>query len=925
MPTFTPCTSSRFFVACAVAALLSACGGDSNTDSQPRARQGGLDVAPGAEQPVGNETVKGEVRGLNGVIATVVLSDQAKLLMTTETDPQGRFQFTGVPYGAAFVKVEAEGYQLSPPQSILVSARKSTLSTLPSQRNTLVFSATTADAGSFQFVWNNVTGAQETGVPQINAAPVIKYLDEPVPAPNYSAGANLLFSYNVTLSDKGVKWNQEYAARLLTTLGTIPTRYLGQAYTAPPFRISKWELTDQYIDGDIRIDRKPGGDAVVLSTAAFVYATPRLVTLDGVQGRYFSKRLHHALVRFATQDGTDADAAEQVLNQRFGVSTRIDDYSRLTAYTTKENADKFAPFKPDELVRLINAMEEMPDTFHKIDGLKYVVRRGYGYTNPVDRRIIAQAYPAAGYIEFTDQALAESQSVSPQRIILHEKTHFLWANVFSAKQKDDWIKLGGWTRDPQDATKWRTTQTTQFVSAYGHDTNPEEDMAESVSSYVITPELLQSRAIDKFNYLKERIFLGDRFVSVIRKDLTFDVLNLRPDYYAPGLVKQLKINVTGAPAADKTATASIELFSDSDPSPGATQCMVELTAPSGNWEHRKNLYFWPTLDDGTRRNGSNVNKTVLTAELNFSKYAERGYWQLTRGNCVDVAGNVRYLGADELGNGAIYINNPEQSPGAPKYEPGSMKITATPVLVDGHLQHRVTATWKMLPHPLAIMGPFAQLANIDTLDSRVYLDGGGYDPATRTATATFTVPSFYKSGRFGVMRIVMDDAGENRLDMNFPDAASGEQPVGVNIVNQEADGGEAPELDLNRMTVSATPTQPSAPNGETIVKVAFYVRDDGSGFANLYLNLQNPQGQIFPFYLMVDPANPGSFLSGFDYSTTPFKGDPKAWRRYEAIATLPVGSVPGQWGIRNMFLADKAGFGKYYEFVELMHFEVSGK
>jgi hypothetical protein len=926
MKTFTPGFSPRLLAACALATILSACGGDGNTDAQLRARQGGAMAGQdGAAQPAGNETVSGQILGLNGATATVILSDQAAVLLTTQTDAQGRFQFTGVPYGAMFVKAEAKGFQLSAPQSIVVSALPATLSTTPTQDTPLVFSAAVADGSTYQFSWNNVTGAQETGMPQVNTAPAIKYLDELLPAPDHSAGVNLLQSYNVTLSDKGVKWNQEYAARLLTTLGAIPTRYQNQSYTTPPFRISKWELTDQFIDGDIRIERKPDGDAVLLSTAAFVYATPRLVTLDGVQGRYFSKRLHHALVRFATQDGTDADAAEQVLNQRFGVSTRVYDYSQLTAGTTREGAERFAPFRPGELVRLINALEEMPASFHKVDGLRYLVRRAYGQVHPAGRRIIAQAHPAAGYIEFTDEALADSQQVSPQRVILHEKTHFLWANVFSAKQKEDWISLGGWSRDPRDPNIWRTTQTTQFVSAYGHDTNPEEDMAESVASYVLTPELLQSRAIDKFNYLKNSIFLGDRFVSAIRKDLTFNVLNLQPDYYAPGLVKQLNIKVTGAPAADKAATATIELFNDGDPSPGATQCVVELTAPSGDWQRRKYLYFLPRLADGTMSFGSNINKTILHAELNFSRYAERGYWQLTRGQCVDVVGNVRYLSANELGDASLYINNSEQSPGAPQYEPGSMKIVATPVLVDGYVQHRVTATWKMLPHPLAVMGPFAQLENIDTYGSRMFSTYSHYDDATRTATAIFTVPSFYKSGRFGVTRFVMDDVGENRLDLTFPDAATGEQPVGVQIVNPEGDGGEAPELDLNRITVSATPTQPSAPNGETIVKVAFYARDDGAGFNNLYLNLQNPQGQVFPYYLMVDPDHPGQLLPGFDRSATPFKGDPKAWRRYEAIVTLPVGSVPGSWGIRNMFLADKAGFGKYYEFVEIVHFEVTGK
>ncbi len=947
----------RIMIACTLAAALGGCGGgDPGADAPQRARLGG--AAPGvAEQPVGNETVTGDIRGLNGAIATVILADQAKLLMTTQTDSKGHFEFKGVPYATVFVKAEAEGYQLTAPQTLVIgplpatassasalatsalpataatgaasaasspgAATTTTTTTAPATRRPLLFFASAANGNSFQFSWNNVTGAQETGVAHVNAAPTIKYLDEVLPAPNNSAAANLLMSYNVTLSDKGVKWNQEYAARLLTLLGTIPTRFQGQLYTTPPFRISKWELTDQYLDGDIRIERKDGGDAVLLSTAAFTYATPRLVTLDGVQGRYFSKRLHHALVRFATNDGKDADAAEMVLSQRFGVSTRIGDYTQLTGATTREGAERFASFKPEELVRLINAMEEMPASFHKVDGLKYLVRRAYGELHPTDKRIIAQAHIGPGYIEFTDQALTETQDVSPQRVILHEKTHFLWANVFSQKQKDDWIALGGWYRDPNDASKWKTTQTTQFVSAYGHDTNPDEDMAESVAAYVLTPELLQSRAFDKFNYLKTRIFLGDRFVSVIRKDLTFDVQNLNPDYYAPGLVKQLNIKVQGAPTADKEVTASIELFNDGDPFPGARQCLVELTAPSGKWERRKALYFVPKPVNG--KIDYNANSTVLEARLNFSRYAERGYWQLTKGTCVDVVGNTRYLGANELGNGVIYINNTEQSPGAPQYEPGSMKIQATPVMVDGRLQHRVTVTWKFLPHPLTIYGSFTQLANIDTFDSRLYSESSSYDNATRTATAIFMVPNYYKSGRYGLIRMQTYDAGENLSDLTFPDSVTGERSAAVTIVNQDSDSGDAPELDLNRITVSATPTQPSSPNGETIVKIAFYARDDSAGFNNLYLNLQNPQGQIFPYYFMVNPAKPEHLESGFDRSTTPFKGDPKAWQRYEAVLTLPVGSVPGNWGVRSMHLEDKANFGKVYDFLEIVHFEVSGK
>ena len=37
---------------------------------------------------------------------------------------------------------------------------------------------------------------------------------------------------------------------------------------------------------------------MTIAAAAFAHATPQVVTLDGVRGAFFSRRLHHALVRF---------------------------------------------------------------------------------------------------------------------------------------------------------------------------------------------------------------------------------------------------------------------------------------------------------------------------------------------------------------------------------------------------------------------------------------------------------------------------------------------------------------------------------------------------------------------------------------------------------------------------------------------------
>ena len=52
---------------------------------------------------------------------------------------------------------------------------------------------------------------------------------------------------------------------------------------------------------------------------------------------------------------------------------------------------------------------------------------------------------------------------------------------------------------------------------------------------------------------------GHRYVSKIREDLTFNVLNLFPDYTYPGKIVRVDISVTGAANEDKVCRVEIEL------------------------------------------------------------------------------------------------------------------------------------------------------------------------------------------------------------------------------------------------------------------------------------------------------------------------------------------------------------------------------
>ena len=155
------------------------------------------------------------------------------------------------------------------------------------------------------------------------------------------------------------------------------------------------------------------------------------------------------------------------------------------------------------------------------------------------------------YIEFMESAFQGTDISFVHRLILHEKAHFLWEHLFNDQLKQDWIAIGGWYENLEDRDGWSTTKQVEFVSAYAHGVNPDEDMAESISFYITNPDKLRSRSPAKYEFIQNRVMHGTRYISKIREDLTFEVYNLWPDYVYPGRIIRINIEVTGEPESDK--------------------------------------------------------------------------------------------------------------------------------------------------------------------------------------------------------------------------------------------------------------------------------------------------------------------------------------------------------------------------------------
>ena len=311
---------------------------------------------------------------------------------------------------------------------------------------TFIFSGSTF--AQYTYTWKTDTTFE--GADSVNMVQPVQvlFLDEPIRVVPHSASLRLLQKYSVVL---GSEWSASQAYRLLQTFESIPQSSNEFREETLTVSHSLWRLSDQHIQNDIEIEVREGQKIVTVALEAFTYAEPALAQIEGVRGRFFSKRLHHAVVRYVTDDGRDRRALKRILEKRYGISIDVPDYTELTRRTTKENAGRFGEFKNEELIALVSMLEEYPQGMHSTPGLQYLVRRLDGTPHPINPTAPAIAWVTEGYIEFMESAFKEQGLDYIYRLILHEKAHFLWAHLFEDQLKQDWIELGGWYINPDDA------------------------------------------------------------------------------------------------------------------------------------------------------------------------------------------------------------------------------------------------------------------------------------------------------------------------------------------------------------------------------------------------------------------------------------------------------------------------------------------
>ncbi len=728
-----------------------------------------------------------------------------------------------------------------------------------------------------------------------------------------SASLTLADRYQVYLSPE---WDEDKAYLLLQALQDM-SQY-SSAWKQNP---SYWILSDAHVAQDIAL----GPDVTVevgslrtitIASEAFTYANPFVAKIDGIQGRYFSKRLWRAALRFATNIpgmGIQHRTIDNMLQRKYGVTVHVPDYEALTG----EPAHKFDKFTYQEIMGIMVMFEEYPSGMHVTPGLKYLIRRA---PDPYVE-YAARANTGAGYIEFTEHAFIDGITHDTQRLILHEKAHFLWDYLFEEQLKADWIELGGWSYEDG---RWKTTNQTEFVSDYAHGVNPNEDMAESIAYYIVTPDKLRSRSPAKYEFIQNRIMHGTRYISQIREDLTFVVYNLYPDYVYPGEVVRVDVTVEGTPERQKKVEIKIVTHTETE-FDYSTGGLVYFRLLNGDQNRPSHFVVRLRPVDAEGRYYRQFQSNILRGHAYVPSYYAEGNYTITQVLTYDANRLTRYnSGAFGL---QIYINNIYEDLYPPEYVPNSAKLAVSDAYTDKNEHfYAVTATWQVQedrtlsgfydlhlqqPEGQYLTGPTAYYLGPSS-STLLYATTVNREDDIWTLKSTAFIPHYMPGGVYELKRLYFSD-NINWKRAWLPNIDDQIQKVTIETKNPDT---TPPTLDVNKITVDAEPANPENPNGATFVTVTYYVKDDISGFERGHIAIRDPLGGERRHDIWGPYEYDGSTKEIY------FQDDPTVYRKYTSSIYLPEGSFPGIWGVIGISVTDKARNTLYHDFTEITRFEV---
>jgi|GEM_PF-574589 hypothetical protein len=779
----------------------------------------------------------------------------------------------------------------------------------------------------------------------INEPTQIIVLNDTLKVPIDYSSIKLRTEYGIILSDDVLPWSEEDSYRLYKMFSSLPFNPYGEGQSVNPETAQNirgvFYLTKEEIFEDVSIEVKNGVKHATVNQNAFTYATPQIVKIDGIRGKFFSKRLYHVVVNFITDFANDTNMVDWLATERFGIrflKPQGNDRDFVEQLVNEDNSN-FQEFYKTEILEILAMFEELPEGFHKQQGLKYMLRRinGQDHPDPAYKPAAAIAWTGLNTIEWMSKAFNGGDINDIRRLILHEKAHFLWEYTFDQKLKDDWADEAGWFIDPTSASGWSTYNTTEFVTPYAHLKNPNEDMAESIAFYLTNPERLMSVSMRKYEFIQNRVMHGTRYVAQIREDLTFTVYNLYPDYILPGKVTKINVEVEGTSEEDKTVTITAHLNSVNPELDGAVAGYMRFHSSIGT---NIDIRLSPV-------NG--VIDSVLTGSTTVSKLKKSGYWNMGYFNLTDQLGNIRYENTSTIGI-KLYIENPLEDITPPVYQ-DDLEMTLVEGLFSNTNDYNVVPDTEGSPQKAIkfkysfydaspLTGSIMRVALPSLSQAELYFyEAGGYIPdelntynSNKFFEYYFKIPEYFPTGYYSTVESYLGDLAGNPSGVSYMDDLSrfhDTKPGNVAAIRDSIYVETSfpdiikPEIDINNITIEASPTNPESPDGETRVDITLLARDlsdfpgHESGVYTVQFTLRDPTGKEYGFQTGNGTMNhPQLDTNNHDPALN------SDWRTYNFNLVLPKGSAPGVWGMSSAAVFDRSGNRRLYSFVEYVRFDL---
>ncbi len=373
-------------------------------------------------------------------------------------------------------------------------------------------------------------------------------------------------------------------------------------------------------------------------------------------------------------------------------------------------------------------------------------------------------------------------------------------------------------------------------------------------------------------------------------------------YASTGTSLTFEANVIGAQEQDKTVTVTIQLLTLDAEVMAARHAYMRITSEIGTF---RDLYVYPVDENGIPLGNGELG-THLSGSFTLSKYAKSGVWQTSQIVISDNLGNEHFVAVNDS-DWTLTIDNPLEDLTLPQYVKNTATLTTSISTVGGQEVQVIHTSWQVDESTGMRESSACYVQLTDDIQHTYRTEEyGQYDSVNHLCQVDIIMPHYMASTTYTLTTMIMIDQALNSQNIDF----SNEPPYQITLLTNNPDY-EAPELDLNALHIESQPSNPEAPDGETLVTITYQVRDNNSGLRFGALRLRDPLGASHFYY---------AYNSG-GYDLFP-SDDPTEWHTYTRQIILPVNSPPGTWVMYEMWLLDRAKNTITNDLGELLTFDV---